>query len=178
MLFLLLPLVLIIAWILYAMGGATMSTDDAYVEANTVGVSTDVSGIVAQVYVKENQHVTRGQILYTLGPRHYRYALDRADAELGTVRDNLLAQQASYRRDAGEDRTGAVRPGLQSGVVPACAESRPRAHRLQHGLRHRASRPVESSQQALASLNAQLAGMARQPERARRRGRWSSTRNT
>src|SRR6185437_12175161 len=96
-LFILLPVVLIIAFIVYALGGGTISTDDAYVEANTVGVSTDVSGIVAQVYVKENQPVTRGQILYTLRDKQYRYALDRANAQLDSVRDNLLSLQASYR---------------------------------------------------------------------------------
>ena len=34
-----------------------MSTDDAYVEADKVGISTDVSGIVKEIDVTENQHV-------------------------------------------------------------------------------------------------------------------------
>src|SRR6185312_16256539 len=96
-LFMLLPVILIIALVFYALGGGTITTDNAYVEANTVGVSSDVSGIVGQVYVKENQPVTRGQILYTLRDQQYRFALDRANAQLVTVRDSLLAQQASYR---------------------------------------------------------------------------------
>ena len=40
--------------------------DDAFVEADKVGVSTDVSGIVREVDVTENQQVKAGQILYRL----------------------------------------------------------------------------------------------------------------
>jgi membrane fusion protein, multidrug efflux system len=157
-LFLLLPLALIIAWILYATGGATMSTDDAYVEANTVGVSTDVSGIVAQVLVKENQHVTRGQVLYTLGPRHYRYALDRADAQLGAARDDLLAQQASYREMQAKIAQARYDLGL-SQVLFRRAQSLAHVHIVSSTGYDTAHRDLQNSQQALASLNAQLAGI-------------------
>jgi membrane fusion protein, multidrug efflux system len=157
-LFLLLPLVLIVAWILYATGGGTMSTDDAYVEANTVGVSTDVSGIVAQVFVKENQHVTRGQILYTLGPRHYRYALDRADAELGAVRDDLLAQQASYREMQAKIAQARYDLGL-SQVLFRRAQKLAHVHIVSSTGYDTAHRDLQNSQQALASLDAQLAGI-------------------
>ena len=53
-LFALLPLVLIIGAYWYVTGGQIMSTDDAYLEADKVGISTDVAGIVKDVDVKEN----------------------------------------------------------------------------------------------------------------------------
>jgi membrane fusion protein (multidrug efflux system) len=158
-LFGLLPLVLVIAFVIYALGGGTISTDDAYVEANTVGVSTDVSGIVGQVYVKENQPVRRGQILYTLRDQQYRYALDRANAQLDAMRDSLLAQQASYRE-------------MQAKIAQAQYDlgySQVQFHRAQNLARvnivsrtgyDTAHRDLESSQQALASLHEQLAGIA------------------
>ena len=59
-----------------------MSTDDAYVEADKVGISTDVSGIVKDVDVAENQHVDAGQVLYRLDPRQFQIALDNAKANL------------------------------------------------------------------------------------------------
>ena len=62
-LFLLLPLALIIGGYWYVVGGREMSTDDAYVNAEKVGISTDVSGTVADVDVKENQEVAAGQVL-------------------------------------------------------------------------------------------------------------------
>jgi membrane fusion protein (multidrug efflux system) len=123
-----------------------------------VGVSTDVSGIVAQVYVKENQHVTRGQILYTLGPRHYRYALDRANAELGAVRDSLLALQANYRNMQAKIAQARYDLGY-SQVLFRRAQNLAHAHIVSSTGYDTAQRNVASSQQALASLQAQLAGI-------------------
>jgi membrane fusion protein, multidrug efflux system len=71
--------------------------DDAYVEADKVGVSTDVPGIVAEVGVTENQHVQAGQTLYRLDDLQLRLALARAEAQIGTVRDALNALKANYR---------------------------------------------------------------------------------
>jgi membrane fusion protein, multidrug efflux system len=71
--------------------------DDAYVEADKVGVSTDVPGIVAEVDVAENQHVEAGQILYRLDDLQLRLALARAEAQIGTVRNSLNALKANYR---------------------------------------------------------------------------------
>ena len=71
--------------------------DDAYVEADKVGVSTDVPGIVAEVGVTENQHVQAGQILYRLDDLQLRLALARAEAQIGTVRNSLNALKANYR---------------------------------------------------------------------------------
>ena len=77
-LFALLPLALIAGAYWYVTGGQVMSTDDAYVEADKVGISTDVSGIVKEVDVTENQHVEAGQVLYRLDPRQFQIALDNA----------------------------------------------------------------------------------------------------
>jgi membrane fusion protein, multidrug efflux system len=97
-LFLLLPILLIVGVYFYATGGAYMSTDDAYVEADQVGLSTDVSGLVKDIDVKDNQHVTAGQVLFRLDPLPFQYKLDQAQAQLGVVRDNLNALKANYRQ--------------------------------------------------------------------------------
>ena len=96
LLFLLLPLALIAGAYWYVTGGQVMSTDDAYAEADKVGVSTDVSGIVEEVDVAENQHVEAGQILYRLDDLPFRLALERAEAQIGQVRDRLNALRANY----------------------------------------------------------------------------------
>jgi membrane fusion protein, multidrug efflux system len=96
LLFLLLPLALIAGAYWYVTGGQVMSTDDAYIEADKVGVSTDVSGIVRGVDVTENQHVEAGQILYRLDDLPFRLALERADAQIGLVRNKLNALKANY----------------------------------------------------------------------------------
>ena len=97
MLFAVLPLVLAGAGCAYVLGGEAVETDDAYVEADSVEVSTDVSGVVTEVDVTENQHVIAGQVLYRLDDLPFRLALERAQAEAGMVRDDLLALKARYR---------------------------------------------------------------------------------
>ncbi|MBW4050410.1 MAG: HlyD family secretion protein [Proteobacteria bacterium] len=157
-LFVLLPLILIIGFVIYALGGGTVATDNAYVEANTVGVSTDVSGIVGRVYVRENQPVTRGQILYTLRHRQYRYALDRATAQLVAVRDNLLAMQASYRQMQTQIAQAKYNLGY-SQVQFHRATNLARVNIVSRTGYDTAHRDLESAQQTVASLNEQLAGI-------------------
>jgi multidrug resistance efflux pump len=92
-----LPLVLAVGAYVYFTTGGTMSTDNAYVRAPILGVSTDVSGIVASVAVRDNQLVAAGDELFRLDDEPFRLTLMRAEAQLGTVRNDLAAQKANYR---------------------------------------------------------------------------------
>jgi membrane fusion protein, multidrug efflux system len=94
----LLPLALIAGGYGYVTGGQVMSTDNAYVEADKVGVSTDVSGIVKDIDVTENQRVETGQVLYRLDPRQFQIALDSAKANLAQVALTIDAMKQDYRR--------------------------------------------------------------------------------
>jgi len=91
-------LVLAGALFVYATGGRYISTDDAYVHAGKLTVATDVSGIVADVAVKESQQVDKGQVLFTLDQEPFQIALAGAQANLGTVRNQLTTLQATYRQ--------------------------------------------------------------------------------
>ena len=97
-LFALLPAVLLATGYYYVTGGQVMSTDDAYVQAEKVGISTDVSGIVQDVAVKDNQQVEAGQILYRLDPRQFQIALDNAKANLAQVAMSIEAMKQDYKR--------------------------------------------------------------------------------
>jgi membrane fusion protein (multidrug efflux system) len=97
-LFTLLPLALIVAGYWYVTGGKVMSTDDAYVEADTVGISTDVPGIVKDIDVANNQHVDPGQILYRLDPQQFQIALDNAKANLAQTALSIDAMKQDYQR--------------------------------------------------------------------------------
>ena len=97
-LFALLPLALIIGGHWYVTGGQIMSTDDAYVDAEKVGVSTNVSGIVKEVNVTDNQHVAAGQVLYRLDPRQFQIALDNAKANLAQTALTIEAMKQDYKR--------------------------------------------------------------------------------
>ncbi len=96
-LFGLLPIALIIGGLWYVLGGAIMSTDDAYVDAEKVGISTDVAGIVQSVEVTDNQHVQAGQLLYQLDQRQFQIALDSAKANLAQVSLTVDAMRQDYK---------------------------------------------------------------------------------
>ena len=96
-LFLLLPLALVAGTDLYAAGGRYVVSDDSYIEADKVALSTDVSGIVKEIEVHDNQKVAAGDVLFRLDDEQYRIALQRAEAQLGTVRNTINALKASYR---------------------------------------------------------------------------------
>jgi membrane fusion protein (multidrug efflux system) len=73
-----------------------MSTDNAYVQADTVGISTDVGGTVDEILVHDNQFVRKGQVLFRLRQRAFRISLAGAQAQLGTVRNQILTLKATY----------------------------------------------------------------------------------
>ena len=96
--FVLLPLALVAGAYEYVTGGKVMSTDDAYVEADKVDVSTDVSGIVKDVGVTENRHVEAGQILYRLDPSQFQIAVDNARANLAQTTLTIDSMKQDYLR--------------------------------------------------------------------------------
>jgi membrane fusion protein (multidrug efflux system) len=98
MLFLLLPLALIAGSAWYVVGGRVMYTDDAYVNADKVGISTDVAGTVVQVDVHDNQEVAAGQVLYRLDALQFVIALGDAKANRAQVALTLESMKRDYRR--------------------------------------------------------------------------------
>jgi len=102
-LFALLPFALIAGAYGYVAGGQVMTTDDAYVQAETVGISTDVSGIVQGIDVVNNQHVDSGQVLYRLDPRQFQIALDNAKASLAQTALTIDAMKQDYTRMLSDD---------------------------------------------------------------------------
>jgi membrane fusion protein (multidrug efflux system) len=158
-LFSLLPLALLAGAYWYVIGGQVMSTDDAYVAADKVGVSTDVSGIVKEVDVTEHEHVDAGQLLYRLDDLPFRLALNRAEAQVGMVKDALNALKANYR-----DMQAQIKQaqddieyyGREFGRQQYLA----RQHFASEATFDTARRNLQNAQQKLASLGQQLAAIA------------------
>jgi membrane fusion protein, multidrug efflux system len=97
------PLVLVIAggwW--YLSSGRYVSTDDAYVQADTVAISSDVAGRVIAVAVHDNEYVKAGQVLLRLDDRPYRAAVEQAQAQLANARLQVDALRATYRQRAAD----------------------------------------------------------------------------
>ena len=98
LLFLLLPLALISGSAWYVVGGRIMYTDNAYVNAGKVDISTDVAGTVAEVDVHDNQEVAAGQVLYRLDALQFVIALANAKASQAQVALTLESMKRDYRR--------------------------------------------------------------------------------
>ncbi len=79
-------------------GGRYVTSDDAYVQANVLDVSTDVPGLVRQIDVHEGQAVARGQVLFRLQRTPFRLAVDQAAANLAQTELDLRALKADHRR--------------------------------------------------------------------------------
>ena len=56
---------------IYFTGGRFIETDNAYVQADKVTISAEVSGPVVSVSVKENEAVEKGQELFRLDDRDF-----------------------------------------------------------------------------------------------------------
>jgi membrane fusion protein (multidrug efflux system) len=95
-----LPLAAVIGGVaFYLSGGRYVTTDDAYVGAQKVLITPDVSGKIIKVTVKEGQRVSTGDVLFQVDPVPYQLAVQQARAKLDdakTTRDNLVANVKLY----------------------------------------------------------------------------------
>ena len=82
----------------YVTGGRYVSTDNAYVRAAKLMVSTDISGIVSSVDVHEGQSVKAGDVLFRLDPKQFQIALDNAKANLAQTALTIQAMKQDYAR--------------------------------------------------------------------------------
>jgi membrane fusion protein (multidrug efflux system) len=78
-------LVIAVLWFLYwlLIGSRHISTDDAYVQADTAQVTAQVAGPVIAAPVGETQFVQKGDVVAVIDPADYRLAVARAEAQLG-----------------------------------------------------------------------------------------------
>lgn len=89
-----LVIVLTLAWYLLA-DRFTPYTQQARVQAYVVPVAAEVAGRVTAVQVRNNQDVKAGAVLFEVDPSQYRIAVDRARADLETVRRQIGASTAA-----------------------------------------------------------------------------------
>jgi membrane fusion protein (multidrug efflux system) len=95
-----LPIVAVIAGLtFYLTGGRYVTTDDAYVGAQKVLITPDISGKIDKVVVREGQRVHQGDVLFEIDPIPFRLAEDQAKAALEqtkTTYNNLVANLKIY----------------------------------------------------------------------------------
>jgi multidrug resistance efflux pump len=70
-------------------------TRDGRVRAEVVRIAPDVSGLVTRVAVLDNQVVRKGDLLFTIDPDRYKYAVAQAEANLAAAEASARAAGAS-----------------------------------------------------------------------------------
>ncbi|CAN0625833.1 p-hydroxybenzoic acid efflux pump subunit AaeA [Burkholderia multivorans] len=89
-------------WIRYQIDPLTR---DGKVRADVVPIAPDVSGLVTDVRIHDNQMVAKGQVLLVIDPSRYKIALEQAKA-------NLESQQAEFDEAVREDRRNRSMPDV------------------------------------------------------------------
>ncbi|HEX3675522.1 MAG TPA: HlyD family secretion protein [Rhizomicrobium sp.] len=132
-------------WI--AWPASSVSTDDAYVKADSTIVAPKVSGLIARVLVRDNERVTAGQPLIQIDDEDYRQAVSSAAADVQSARaalDEQVAQEglaaANVRaadasiRSADATAARARADGKRFGVLGAAGDvSRSQADQMRAG---------------------------------------------
>ncbi|MEJ8570669.1 HlyD family secretion protein [Microbaculum marinum] len=78
-------------------GGRYAATDDAYVQAANAVVTTDVSGLVQSVNVREGQPVRKGDVLFQLELQQFQFALDNATGAMNEVALDVQSLKEDYK---------------------------------------------------------------------------------
>ncbi|MEG1040985.1 efflux RND transporter periplasmic adaptor subunit [Pseudomonas sp. NUPR-001] len=76
-------------------------TRDGHIRADVIQIAPDVSGLIQQVEVRDNQVVKRGDVLFTIDQDRFRLALRHAQATLAERKETLAQAQREARRNRG-----------------------------------------------------------------------------
>src|SRR5205807_2215788 len=80
-------------WDYWTVGQYLVSTDDAYVKADSTTIAPKVTGYLQQVLVKDNERVTTGQVLARIDDRDFKVALDQAKADVAAAGATIASKQ-------------------------------------------------------------------------------------
>lgn len=102
-------------------------TRDARLRADVVGIAPDVSGLISDVVVKDNQTVKKGDVLFRVDRERFTIALAQANAAL---QGSQAALDQAEREHARQDRLGEA-ASLQQKEQAQTAEEQAQASLLQ-----------------------------------------------
>lgn len=83
----------------YLPAGRYVSTDNAAVHASGTVIGSQASGWIADIEVRDIQHVKRGDVLFRFDDTPYRVAVAVAEAKLADARLHVEALKATYRQE-------------------------------------------------------------------------------
>ena len=140
-------------------GARYPSTDDAYVNANTVRIAPLVGGRVTQVYVRNQQHIAQGQPLFDIDPQPYELTLREAEARLAVSKQDAASGVGEVRATDAEVRN---REALLANARSVAARNQSLV--AQGFLSHQAA---DNTQAAVKSASAELSAAQAKATQAR-----------
>ena len=76
-------------------------TRDGHIRADVIQIAPDVSGLIQEVSVRDNQVIKRGDVLFTIDQDRFRLALRQAQATLAERKETLAQAQREAKRNRG-----------------------------------------------------------------------------
>jgi len=174
-------------------GRFLVSTEDAYIQAESVAIAPKVGGYVDTVLVADNQMVKKGDVLVRLDHVQYLAALDKAHADIGNlhagedrIRAQIKQQEALLMQAEAQQKiahlalqyatteSSRYRPLASSGAstdehLAQLENTRDQAQvqlRVSDAAVKAASGRIEESKAELAAMNAQIEGAQAQGRRS------------
>ncbi|MQB43312.1 HlyD family secretion protein [Rhizobium sp. ICMP 5592] len=98
-------------------------TRDARLRADVVGIAPDVAGLVSDVLVKDNQTVTKGEVLFRVDRERFAIALAQADAALESSKAALDQAHRESQRQARLGDAGSLQQKEQAQTAEQQADA-------------------------------------------------------
>ena len=144
-------------WDYWTVGRFEISTDDAYIKADSTTIAPKVPGYIAAVLVGDNESVKAGQVLARIDNRDYKVALDQAEADVAAAKAAVSNKHAAL--DAQQSVIEAARAALgvdQANQTFAEQDDKRYAHLATTGYGS-----VQNAQHAASRIAAAKASVAR-----------------
>ena len=139
-----------------------VSTDDAYLQSDSVTVSPQVAGTIAALDVTDNQPVRAGQVLARIDDRPFRAALAKADADVASARaklTNIGAEIAEQVANVATSRAVIAADRAAIGFAEADATRYARLSRTGFGTVQTAERTAANLSESEAKLTGDQAAL-------------------
>lgn len=132
---------------------STQSTNDAYVQADFTFVAPQVSGVISNVLVEENQPVKAGDLLATIDDRDFVVAVDATKAQVAAAEATVEGLIARVAQQETAIRQAQAAVAVVDAEVKLAAANQKRYRNLAAD----GSGSVQAKQQAEAQLSIRLA---------------------
>jgi membrane fusion protein (multidrug efflux system) len=150
----------------FVYASAHESTDDAFIEGHVIQISPKVTGHIARVYVTDNQHVKKGDLLAEIDSRDYEARL--AQAKATELAAQSKAQAASINVNVTSTTAGAGVEQASSSVQTAKSnvENARASLEATRGRLEQAQAQVKTAQANAESARAQITAAEAEATRA------------